>query len=95
MDWGIEIRHPNGAVTHLPPGAELDDEHLQDTHEVAELVVCLLNDRAGRGFQSSLLPGSVYPVPTTPNIRTQMLSIRRGLLTRRLWNLGDLELRLC
>ena len=37
-DWGIEIRHPNGAVTHLPPGTELDDEHLQDTHEVAELV---------------------------------------------------------
>ena len=36
MEWGARIEHPNGAVTHLPLGVELDEEYLQELHETAE-----------------------------------------------------------
>ena len=37
MEWGIKVWHPNGAVTHLPLGTDLDVEHLQELHDMAEL----------------------------------------------------------
>ena len=38
-DWGIRVQHPNGAVSHLPPGTELNEDHLQALHESADLAV--------------------------------------------------------
>ena len=37
MDGGIRVEHPNGAVSHLPLGTELDEQHLQELHEMAAL----------------------------------------------------------
>ena len=38
-EWGIRVQHPNGAVSHLPPGTELNEDHLQALRESADLAV--------------------------------------------------------
>lgn len=40
-EWGIGVQHPNGAVSHLPPGTELNDDFLQALDESAEMGVRL------------------------------------------------------
>ncbi len=38
-EWGIRVQHSNGAVSHLPPGTELNEDRLQDLRESADLAV--------------------------------------------------------
>ena len=37
--WGIRVQHPDGAMSHLPSKTELNADHVQALHELADLAV--------------------------------------------------------
>lgn len=38
-EWAIRVQHPNGAVSHLPSKTELNADHVEALHELADLAV--------------------------------------------------------